>query len=72
MLQVAYGGTLVRYHTKLINVFHSTSNLHHVNIQIMCCIVKRIIIQTLTKTMTYKNHMKQNLWSLEQTYLYLR
>ena len=54
MLQVAYVGTLVRYHTKLINVFHSTSNLHHVN------------------TTTYKNHMKQNVWSLEQTYLYLR
>ena len=47
MLQVAYIGTLVRYNTKLINVFHSTSNLHHVNIQIMCCIVKRIIIQPI-------------------------
>ena len=47
MLQVAYVGTLVRNHTKLINVFHSTSNLHHVNIQIMCCIVKRTIIQPI-------------------------
>ena len=47
MLQVAYVRTLVLYHTKLINVFHSTSNLQYVNIQIMCCIVKRIIIQPI-------------------------
>ena len=63
MLQVAHVGTLVGYHTKLFNVCHSTSNLQIVNIQIMCCTVKRI---------TYKNHMKQKIWSLEQTYLYLR
>ena len=47
MLQVAHVGTLVGYHTKLFNVCHSTSNLQIVNIQIMCCIVKRIIIEPI-------------------------
>ena len=57
MLQVAHVGTLVRYHTKLINVFHSTSNLQYVNIQIMCCIVKRIF-QYYTTHWSKLGHMK--------------